>query len=307
MTCAGLWQRTDLVAGGYTAREVDLLLRRRRLAAVRRGAYVEAEDERLGAEAARHALLAHATAPRLHPESVFSHVSAAVLHGLPPWDVPLERVHATRARRSGARRSGVVLLHAAALLPEEIVTVDGLAVTSVPRTVVDLARSVGFDRAVAMADAALRREDIDRALLVEALGRAARRPGLATARRVVAFADGGAESVGESRSRIALARAGVPVPTLQHEVWSADGVCLGRVDFWWPKRRTIGEFDGRVKYGRLLRPGESAGDAVFAEKRREDALRDVGFQVVRWGWSELDRFDDIVLPRLQRAFARGWS
>jgi hypothetical protein len=42
---------------------------------------------------------------------------------------------------------------------------------------------------------------------------------------------------------------------------------------------------------------------VFAEKRREDALRDHGLEVVRWVWDELDPFD-AVLARLLRAFAR---
>jgi hypothetical protein len=58
-----------------------------------------------------------------------------------------------------------------------------------------------------------------------------------------------------------------------------------------------------VKYGRALRPGQTAGDVVFAEKRREDALRDLGFQVVRWTWDELWPFDEVV-ERIRRAFAR---
>lgn len=44
----------------------------------------------------------------------------------------------------------------------------------------------------------------------------------------------------------------------------------------------MGEFDGKVKYGRLLKPGQSAGDAVFDEKRREDAMRAMLWQMVRW-------------------------
>jgi hypothetical protein len=68
--------------------------------------------------------------------------------------------------------------------------------------------------------------------------------------------------------------------------------------------RNGGEFDGKVKYGRALRPGQDPGDAVFDEKRREDALRDQGLQVVRWVWAELATFD-VVAARLRRAFVRG--
>ena len=65
--------------------------------------------------------------------------------------------------------------------------------------------------------------------------------------------------------------------------------------------RTVGEFDGRVGYGRLLRPGQDPGDAVFREKLREDALHDEGLHVVRWTWQELDSFASVA-ERLRRRF-----
>jgi hypothetical protein len=89
------------------------------------------------------------------------------------------------------------------------------------------------------------------------------------------------------------------VPTLQYEVPEL----RARTDFYWPEFRTVGEFDGKVKYGRGLRPGQSSGDVVYAEKLREDALRDLGYQVVRWTWGELWPFD-AVFERIRRAFAR---
>ena len=65
----------------------------------------------------------------------------------------------------------------------------------------------------------------------------------------------------------------------------------------------MGEFDGKVKYGRGLRPGQTRGDVAWAEKRREDALRDFGLLAVRWTWDELCPFD-AVAERLRRAFTR---
>ncbi|MGH3564545.1 MAG: hypothetical protein ACRDRH_00645 [Pseudonocardia sp.] len=82
---------------------------------------------------------------------------------------------------------------------------------------------------------------------------------------------------------------------------SAAGLGLGRVDFGWPGLRTVGEFDGRVKYGRLLRPGQDPGDAVFEEKRREDLIRDEDLRVVRWIWNDLRTFDEVA-RRLRRAY-----
>ena len=67
--------------------------------------------------------------------------------------------------------------------------------------------------------------------------------------------------------------------------------------------RLLGEFDGAVKYGRLLRPGESPGDAVVREKRREDGLRELGFDMIRWGWSDLD-VPRTLYPRIAAAVSR---
>ncbi|HVH20821.1 MAG TPA: hypothetical protein VNA11_00035 [Pseudonocardia sp.] len=171
----------------------------------------------------------------------------------------------------------------------------GLPVTGLARTVVDLARTVPFEEAVEVADAALRGRPDQRAplapvVLAAELARAARWPGSPPARRAIAFADGRSASVGESRSRVAIAGAGLPAPVLQWAVRDRAGRLVGYTDFGWPELHTVGEFDGRVKYGRLLRSGQDAGDSVFAEKVREDRLRDLGLAVVRWTWSDLTDF-----------------
>jgi hypothetical protein len=97
---------------------------------------------------------------------------------------------------------------------------------------------------------------------------------------------------------------GLPVPDLQVEVRTPGGLFIGRTDFGWREHRLLGEFDGRIKYGRLLRPGQQPGDAVFEEKRREDALRAEDYGVVRWIWRDLDqpaRWAADIRRRLARA------
>jgi len=74
------------------------------------------------------------------------------------------------------------------------------------------------------------------------------------------------------------------------------------VDFGWPELRTVGEFDGLVKYGRLLKPGQDPADVVVAEKLREDEIRDLDLRVIRWTWADIDHFDPVA-ERLRRAFA----
>lgn len=292
-------ERAELLAGGYTDDELRALRRTGALAAVRPGAYIRvdaAEAEPDVGSAARHRATVLATARRLAPDAVISHRSAAMLHGLPLWlpadQQPTDRVQVTRDRRTGARRSPYVDLHSAALPPEEVVGMDGFLVTTVARTVADLARSLPFEQAAVPADAALHHHRATRAELELAIERGAHRPGNAAARRLVAFADAGAESPGESRSRVLIARARLPAPRLQHELRGDKR--SWRVDFWWERAGLIGEFDGRVKYGRALAPGGDPGEAVFAEKRREDALRAAGYSVIRWTWADLADFAPIA-------------
>jgi hypothetical protein len=294
-----LHRRVALLGAGYTDHEVRHRLRSGALTAVRPGIYLPGDPP---ADATvLHRLAAHAARDDLADAAVFSHITAAVLHGWPVWHLDLGRVHVTRSRRAGGRCGHRVHVRAAPLRPDEVVVVDGLPVTAPARTVVDVGRSAPFEEAVVVADAALRSGMVTPDELVDAVDRAGRRRGAPAARRVVAFADGRSESVGESRSRVAIHRAELPAPMLQWAVLDPRGRLLGRTDFGWPALRTVGEFDGLVKYGILLRPGETATDAVLAEKRREDAVRAEGFAVVRWAWADLSHFAPVA-DRLRRRF-----
>jgi predicted transcriptional regulator of viral defense system len=237
-------RRRELLAAGYTPSEVRRFLRDGRLASVRRGGYtlgVPPSEPEL-----RHLVQVRAAVPDLAPDAVISHVSAALLHGMDVWGIPLRSVGATRSRRSGARRGAGVHLRAAPLDPDEITSVGGIRVTTPARTVVDVARSVPFEQAVAVADSALHKRLVTPAELDAALARCAGRPGSPAARRAIAFADGRSESVGESRSRVAMTPAGLPAPVLQWEVVTRSGPALGRVDFAWPRFRVVVDVARRV-------------------------------------------------------------
>jgi hypothetical protein len=295
--------RSRLLAAGYTDDEIRRMLRDGGLARVRRGAYVAgAVPEDI---VARHVLLVRAALAQLSPDAVVSHVSAAAVFGLPVWGLPLDRVHITRDRpRTGARRGSRVHTHSTPLGADEVVLRDGVPVTSPARTVLDVARAVPFEQAVVVADAALNQRLVDRAALQRALDMPRRWPGLPAARRVLAFADARAVGPGESRSRVAILRTGLPAPVLQWEVRRRDGRFVGEVDFGWPRMRTVGEFDGRIKYGLLVPPGQEPADVLYKEKLREDALRAEGLAVVRWGWRDLSDFAPVA-ERLKERF--GWA
>lgn len=292
-------RRPDLLDQGYSLKEVRRLRAGGGLGAIRRGAYVHGSLPPEALE--QHVLRVRAATEFLSSQAVISHVSAAVVHGLPIWRLPLDHVDATRPGRCrGGRRGHLVHVRTNTLDPAEVVEVGGIPVTSVERTIVDMARAFPFMQAVVVADGAFKREETDRERAWALLAAMKRWPGVPSARRVLEFADGRSGGVGESRSRVLMAAAGLPTPELQ---WPVPGTPY-ETDFAWPDRRTVAEFDGRVKYGRLLRPGQDPGDAVFEEKLREDVIRDRDLGMVRWTWPELDAFAPVA-QRLRLRLNRG--
>jgi hypothetical protein len=269
---------------------------------LRRGAYAEPADADLEPRLA-HLRLIEATLPQCGPGAVLSHTSAAVVHDLPVWRQHLDRVHLTRDRQGGGQTRRWVRVHGAPLDASDVVEDGGRPVTSLARTVVDLGCTVPLTQAVAAGDVALTR--IARADLERVLGRSAGRTGVGRARRAVALLDPRSESAGESFSRVVFHLAGLPAPEPQYSVVAPDGRFLGRCDFGWPDFGVVGEFDGKKKYGRLLRkPGQTAEDVLIEEKRREDRIRALGWIVIRWMWSDLTR-PEPLLAQLRDGFARG--
>ncbi|MFI9510535.1 hypothetical protein [Nocardia sp. NPDC052566] len=247
----------------------------------------------------RHLLLVLEVAETMADTDVASHCSATVLLGLPGWSARLGRVHLTRITTNGGFMSRHVVVHSARIEPDEIQTVNGIPVTTPPRTVIDIARWEGFEHAVVVGDAALNRGLTTSAELREHLRRAEHRPGYRKAERVVGFLDGRSASVGESRSRVAIHRGGLPAPELHAHVFAAGGAHLGQVDFLFAELGVIGEFD-RAGLDQNGLPRIGADPIV---KIPEAALRALGWCVVRWSWDDLDEPDELI-HRLRAAAER---
>jgi hypothetical protein len=296
--------RSVELARGMNSDDIARKRRQREWIGLRPGAYVHAAAFRAIDDVQRHLLLIDATLPKLSEGAVISHHSAACVYGVTLWQPNLRTVKVTRTGSGGAHRRRSLHTTRSALGPGEVVLQRGYLVTSPERTTVDILRTSSFDAAVVAADSARRLQLVTTQSLTAAADRAKQRPGIRQARQVIAFADPRSESVGESLSRVAIFRAGLPAPTLQLPVRSGAGQTLGRCDFGWEEYRTVGEFDGAVKYGRLLRTGEHPGDVVYREKLREDAIRDAGWQVARWTWDDL-KDPDAIADKLRRAFVRG--
>lgn len=290
-------RRSEALAAGSADHELRALYERGGWERFVHGVYVPSSRLARLTEQERHRLLIDAVLPALSETYVISHRSAALLHELPLPTGGFDKVHLTRHRRGGGRTNAAVTVHCAPSVSS--VNVDGISVTSLARTVVDLARTETLLTAVIAGDVALQRCD-PRELDAE-LRRARGWKGVAQARRAVNLMDGRSENPGESQSRIILRENGFDVES-QVEILDASGRSVARVD-WLVNGVVVCEFDGKAKYSKYLRQGEHPGDVVFREKVREDAVRDLGYPVVRWTWADLADPAELV-ARVARAVER---
>lgn len=270
------------MSNGVSRRQLESRLRAGEFVRVRPGLYLPAADVATGVNAAEDRLaLRTLAAAGTHGEgTVVSHESALALHALPVYGFDATRVTTTRSRPgSGTRRSDSSICHSANL-EGSIVELDGVPVTSVERTVVDVARLGGFDGALCAADAALKTRKCSLADLRREPDAAVGRTGIAQARAVVGFADAKAESVLESISRLALHRLRPPLPALQVTFRLSSGRAA-RVGMYWEDLNLVGECDGVVKYG-FERGSATARQAIIEEKERQIDIEADGFRVVRW-------------------------
>jgi len=299
-----IFDRQQALAAGYNDDEIRNRVRTGVWRRVRRGIYVDGKLYDSLDEAGAHKLEVEAALRKVAPPAVASHWSAAVVHGLEMYDPDLSVVHLTRPGRHAPRVEAGIHHHVGTFDFGNVPTVGGIPVTPLPRTVVDIALHAPFEAAVVVADSALRRGASREELLAE-LESCRTWVGSRDASRVVAFADGRAESVAESRARVAFFELQLPPPELQAEFHDSNGKLLARTDFYFPDQRTVVEFDGKVKY--VGTAGTDTGDVLWREKQREDLLREMfAVEFVRMDWQDLqpDRRPALA-KRIRAAFRRG--
>ena len=220
------------------------------------------------------------------PESVLSHRSAAALHGVRPTSSAFVELTVP----GPSRRRAAIRVHRTTWLPsQDITTIDGLPVTTLERTLLDLGAVVGL-RAVERAfDQAVVLDLVDMVETGRVLQEGAARPGAGRLRTVLARDAVGTTVTQNGLEELMLAlirRAGLPEPACQHPV-------LGyHADFAWPARRVIAEADGRTH---ATAPG-SVRDA-----RRDVALQNAGWRVLRFPKREILGDPAYVAAALARA------
>jgi Transcriptional regulator, AbiEi antitoxin len=292
--------RREAIADGYTDRAIRELVKAGVWHRVRHGAYV------LGAlwaeldEAGRHRVRARAVLKTAHPSTVLSHVSAAIEHGAPVWAVDLEVVHVTRTDGKPRRREAGVVHHTGVLPEDDVVQVNGVRVTIPLRAAAEMTTVASVESALVTVDALLRSAGADGDAVAARHATVNRWPRSLASQVVFRLADPRHESPGESRTAYFFWQTHLPRPEPQVEVCDEYGVVVARLDFAWVELGVFLEFDGKEKYERFRREGETLDQFLMREKKREELVcKLTGWTCIRIGWGEL--YQPEVLARRIRA------
>jgi len=243
-----------------------------------------------------HVLSVLAAMATVGGNAVASYHSAALLHRLslltspPDGTVTLTLPSAKKWNRT---EPADVVFHASDLPKEHVTRLYDVPVTTVARTVADLARTLPFTDAVVVADSALNQEKATKHELLQALAQCKGWPGVREARRAVEFADERAESPLESAARVVFAEAGLAPPELQVTIQGEQEQFAARVDFLWRARKVIAEADGLVKY--------NDRKDLLKERERDHQLREAGYTTVHFTWQELFQKPETVIARIRSA------
>lgn len=230
-------------AAGLTDRQLETRVKRGILLRPIQGVYVYASGRDCWQQRAMIAQLAH-----VGVLGVLSFVTAAAIHGLLPASllphitVPLG--HSNKGRGAKVHRSAVPLL--------DRCRVDGFYLTTVSRTIVDLASVLDRETLAAVVDVAFCRKLATKASVLAALARAGKgQKGRQLLREVLEVWSPAIEPDSPAEMRLVrqLGELGVDDVVLQHEVYDVDGTFVARLDLAWPERRKALEYDGVDAHG----------------------------------------------------------
>lgn len=249
------WQ---LIRFGFTHDDIRYRARTGRLHRKHRGVYAVGHGKLTPNGHRMAAVLAYG------PDAVLSHRSAAAQWGIGPGSWKID-VTTPRSRRS---RQGI-RCHTAALHPEDIATRNGIPLTSVARTILELASVLSQHGLTRLIEDAERAELIDLRALERAIARRPRAKGIRRLGAVLETYRGAADTRSqlERDFRALIVAAGLPEP--QYNV-----VVAGlTVDVYWPEWKLVVELDGRRYH--------TSPHQFETDRLRDATLQKAGLRVLR--------------------------
>lgn len=220
------------------------------------------------------------------PDGVVSHATAAGVHGFP---VPTAAVdgrvgHVITLDRNEVRG---VARHLLRLSPGETCRVDGLPVTSRRRTAIDCLAGADRDGALHLWAWLASRRVLTRSQLAEDVRARLGCAGTPQLLRILALTGTGAASVAELGLHRLLRSAGLTGWAANVTVRARSGRVIAVVDVLFARQRLVIEVDGYAAH---------AGRSAFVQdRRRQNALVNAGYRVLRVTWSDLrDRPHEVI-------------
>lgn len=292
--------RATLLAEGMSDRHLAALVRDGTLVRIRRGQYADGEAWRSLSRADRHRLLTRGVMLGAHPSTTATHVSAALEWGAPVWDLSLEVAHTTRRDGKAGRRRDDWIQHCNALPAADMTMRNGIPVSVAARTCVEITTVADVERSLVVVNGLLH----SGATTVEefaAWAETARYwPHSLTTDLVLRLCEPRIESVGETRFDFLCWRQHLPRPTPQVKVYDESSTLVARLDFAWEDYGVFVEFDGKEKYTKHRRQGESLDDFLMREKKREELVCQLtGWVCIRVTWADLAT-PDLLARRVRK-------
>jgi very-short-patch-repair endonuclease len=285
----GVVSREQLAGVGLGRGAIDGRLRSGRLRRVHRGVYAigGAALPREGRDLA--AVLACGLG------AVLSHVSAAVHWVLLTYNAPRPEVSAPASRRA---IPGIRLHRTRSLVAQDTTTHRGIPVTTIAKTLLDLAASSPKSHLDHALGQAMRNDLYDHAAIEDLLARHHGRPGTKALREATAEDPAFTRSALEQRFRVLCRRAGLPQPRCNTDVADLDHH-PHEVDFHFAAHRLVVEVDGWRDHGTR---------AAFERDRAKDAaLVAAGYIVLRFTWRQLRYDPETVAARVRAGCSRAFA
>lgn len=212
------------------------------------------------------------------PDATLSYRSAAAHWGIgrASWKFDVTTPRATRNRKK-------IRAHRSVLHPEDVTVHDGIPITSVARTIVDLAAQLKPDQLTYLVEEADRHERADLRALERVMARRPHAPGIRRLQEVLKAYRGPADTRSklERNFRALVTKAGLPEP--QYNV-----VLAGlTVDVYWPQWKLVVELDGE--------PYHANPRAFETDRIRDATLQKLGLRVLRVTGERLDDAPKAVL------------
>ena len=286
-----LFLTRELLAAGQTDKTIAAMVRTGLLHRMRQGTYTYTSHWADLDLVERRRLVALGVLRNARAPVALAGPSAADELGVPVWGMD-DDVHLARLDGRAGRREAGRVEHRGRTVCEDFTIRGGIPVTSGTRTALDMIALADTESALVTINGLLYAGETSLDLIARRIHSMANNPHTLNAPVVLGLADGRCESAGETRTFCLCWRHQLPQPTPQYEIRDRWGRVVARVDFAWPQLGAFAEFDGKVKYLRHRRQGESIEDAVLREKRREELVCGLtGWRCIRLMWSDLHQSD----------------